>query len=145
MGFSSWLRKRQRSDSAARQRAPMSSCKRPLFRPRLEALEGRCVPTAGALDPTFGAGGKVLSSFLTPSYDFGLAGTAIQADGKIVQAGYSLTPSALAFGPSGGGGAALVRYNTDGTLDSTFGTGGKVLPDYSTFGGFFSAVAIQGD
>jgi uncharacterized delta-60 repeat protein len=122
----------------------MSSGKRFLFRPRLEALEDRCVPTAGALDTTFGVGGKVLSSFLTPSYDFGLAGTAIQADGKIVQAGYSLTPAALSL-TGGGGGAALVRYNTDGTLDTTFGTGGKVLPDYSTFGGNFYAVAIQGD
>ena len=38
---------------------------------------------------------------------------AIQKDGKIVVAGYSNTDF------------AVVRYNTDGTLDSAFGTGGE--------------------
>ena len=33
------------------------------FRPRLEELESRCLMSAGALDPTFGSGGTVMSHF----------------------------------------------------------------------------------
>jgi hypothetical protein len=36
-------------------------------RPRLEALEDRCVPSAGQLDPTFGAGGKVITDIQAPT------------------------------------------------------------------------------
>ena len=39
----------------------------------------------------------------------------VQPDGKLVAAGYASTS-----------GLALVRYNADGTLDGTFGTGGTV-------------------
>lgn len=70
--------------------------------------------------------------------DFGgrdfLNAIARQQDGKIVAAGFSdqLPPQAhLNF--------ALARYNADGTLDTSFGNGGKVL----TPGGILSAVAIQ--
>src|SRR6516162_824949 len=45
MWLSSWLPKRQRSASGAPGRARKSPIKRPTFRPRLEALEDRCVPT----------------------------------------------------------------------------------------------------
>jgi uncharacterized delta-60 repeat protein len=107
----------------------------------LEALEDRCLFSAGALDTTFGVGGKVMTNFLGPTNDFGYGGTVIQPDGKIIEAGYSYTSSF----PSGGGGAALVRYNPDGTLDMTFGTGGKVIPDYTKVGGAIRAVALQGD
>ena len=43
---------------------------------------------------------------------------AIQSDGKIVAAGYSNNGSNYDF--------ALVRYNTDGSLDTSFDSDGKV-------------------
>jgi len=68
---------------------------------------------AGRLDPTFGTGGKVFTKNAT---NFGQAvnAVALQTDGKIVVAG-SLNNN---FG--------LVRYNANGSLDSTFGSGGIV-------------------
>ncbi|MGI8820668.1 MAG: delta-60 repeat domain-containing protein, partial [Chthoniobacterales bacterium] len=69
----------------------------------------------GDLDPTFGAGGKVVTDF-NNSTDW-LSRVAVQPDGKIVAIGDTH--------PSHKG--ALARYNPDGTLDATFGNGGKVI------------------
>ena len=74
----------------------------------------------GTLDPTFGGEGKVTTSF-SRRRDIAY-GVAVQADGKIVVAG-----------SSGGGGDsrfALARYNTDGTLDTTFGGDGRITTDF---------------
>ena len=75
----------------------------------------------GSLDRTFGGSGtgKVATNFSTGSDE--AYGLAMQADGKIVAAGYATT------GPNSLTGFALARYNPDGTLDPTFGTGGKVI------------------
>jgi uncharacterized delta-60 repeat protein len=69
----------------------------------------------GDLDPTFGNGGKVVTDF-NNSTDW-LSRIALQPDGKIVAIGDTH--------PSHKG--ALARYNPDGTLDPTFGNGGKVI------------------
>jgi uncharacterized delta-60 repeat protein len=96
---------------------------------------------AGQLDPTFGRGGKVLTSFPTcvnfcsPSAN---AATP-QSDGKIVVAGTINTASGTGFQ------SVLVRYTAKGALDSTFGTGGMAMLPASTPGGGFSALAIQSD
>ncbi len=72
--------------------------------------------TDGTLDTSFGVGGVVLTAVGTSQdYPFSVIQ---QADGKLVAAGYSYSGSNNDF--------ALVRYNTDGSLDSSFGTGGKV-------------------
>lgn len=69
----------------------------------------------GSLDPTFGSGGTVLTDF-AGGYDRAEAAL-LQPDGKIVAVGWtSGAPSRF----------ALARYNPDGSLDPTFGTGGKV-------------------
>jgi uncharacterized delta-60 repeat protein len=73
---------------------------------------------AGSLDPTFGTGGIVVTTFGGVNNTFASA-AAIQSDGKIVVAG--LIPPAQDLGEQG-----LARYNTDGSLDSSFGTGGIV-------------------
>jgi uncharacterized delta-60 repeat protein len=39
----------------------------------------------------------------------------------------------------------LARYNTDGTLDTSFGTGGKVTTDFSGFSDQAHALAVQPD
>jgi uncharacterized delta-60 repeat protein len=81
----------------------------------------------GLLDSSFNFSGYVDTTFLTS----GVAGllvdvcnaVAVQSDGKIVAAGYTQET-----GPEH---VALVRYNTDGTLDGSFGSGGKLDIDAS--------------
>jgi uncharacterized delta-60 repeat protein len=80
----------------------------------------------GDLDTTFGNGGKVTTAFGT-SFDTANA-VAIQTDGKIVVAGGSYPDSTVNDED-----IALVRFNTDGTIDTSFGTNGKVLTDIETF------------
>ncbi len=75
----------------------------------------------GSVDTTFGNQGKVLTPVGPPDSSGAEARSlALQPDGKLVAAG-SVYP-----GTSGGGDIALVRYNADGSLDTSFGTGGKV-------------------
>jgi uncharacterized delta-60 repeat protein len=94
----------------------------------------------GTLDTTFNSSGKVLTDLSgSGSGDFA-SGVAIQSDGKIVAAGFSdASGTPYDF--------ALVRYNPNGTLDTTFNTTGKVLTDLSGAGSQdeASAVAIQSD
>ncbi|HET6771374.1 MAG TPA: delta-60 repeat domain-containing protein [Actinomycetota bacterium] len=91
--------------------------------------------TDGSLDTTFGGDGKVTTDFAGGS---DLAhGVAIQADGKIVAAGEALVSGTLDF--------ALARYNTDGSLDTTFDGDGKVTTDFAGDFDVALAVAIQGD
>lgn len=91
--------------------------------------------TDGTLDASFGTGGKVTTAI--GSIDDHALAVAIQTDGKIVTAGYSNTGIADIF--------ALARYNTDGTLDMSFGTGGKVTTTYGTFRDRIEAIRIQTD
>src|SRR5687768_8651350 len=88
----------------------------------------------GTLDPTFGAGGKVLTDFPYPvnSGDRPLA-LALQPDGKIVAAG----TANLDF--------ALARYNADGSLDASFGAGGLVVTDFFANGDTAYGVSVQPD
>jgi uncharacterized delta-60 repeat protein len=88
--------------------------------------------TTGFLDKTFSGDGRVLTN--VHNDDSGEA-VAVQADGKIVVVGSS----------SGGTDIAVVRYDTDGSLDATFGGGdGIVITDVNGDDAAYS-VAIQGD
>jgi uncharacterized delta-60 repeat protein len=91
------------------------------FRPRLEALEDRCLLSgAGSLDTTFGGTGIVTTSL---NNDDSASAVLIQPwDGKIVAAGATAIPSEQYVNVMG-----LVRYNPNGSLDSTFGSGGTVV------------------
>jgi uncharacterized delta-60 repeat protein len=94
------------------------SSRRPSYRPLLERLEDRCLLSAGDLDTTFGTGGKVNADFgfaFGPTVDNAYAVT-IQPDGKVVVAGTTSLDNDM----------ALMRFQNNGTLDSGFGTGGKV-------------------
>lgn len=73
---------------------------------------------AGLLDPTFGVGGKLLTDFPGTGY-----AVAVQPDGKIVVAGGSAADYSSDF--------SLMRFNSDGSPDLTFGSGGLVLTDFS--------------
>lgn len=91
-------------------------------------------PTAGTLDTSFGAAGKVTTTLGT--FDDQPFALAIQPNRKLVAAGFSNTS-----GPQPE--FALVRYNTDGSLDTTFNTTGIVTTDIGTFTDVAFALAIQ--
>src|ERR1051326_5088429 len=89
-----------------------------------------CQP--GSLDTSFNGTG-IVTTPISERYDVGRS-VAIQADGKIVEAGQSDNDF------------AVVRYNTDGSLDTSFNGTGKVSTDISDGGGDLAySVAIQGD
>jgi uncharacterized delta-60 repeat protein len=71
----------------------------------------------GTLDLSFDEDGKVYSDF-SESSDIAYS-TCVQANGKIIVAGYIY--DLMDF--------ALIRYNTDGSPDNTFGEGGRVITD----------------
>jgi uncharacterized delta-60 repeat protein len=84
----------------------------------------------GGLDNTFGTGGLVNTSAGAGSE---ITSIVIQSDGKIIAGGF------------GGNGytSAVARYNTNGTLDNTFGTNGILIQSFGDPVSSFSAVAIQ--
>jgi uncharacterized delta-60 repeat protein len=90
----------------------------------------------GVLDPTFGDGGTVWTT-VTFLDDFANA-LAIQPDGKFVVAGYCY---------HGGLGSdfCLARYNTNGGLDTTFGSAGLVFTDLSTYDDEARSLVVQPD
>ncbi len=88
----------------------------------------------GSLDPSFGTNGKVATDF-HGSTDVARA-VALQPDGRIVVAGYALRLDGPAFD------FALARYNADGSLDASFGVGGKVATDFAGAGGSEQAHAL---
>src|SRR5690349_6539803 len=109
----------------------MSPARRPpsrSARPQLERLQDRTLLSAGDLDPTFGTGGRVLAGFRDSLEDTPSA-VVRQPDGKYVVAGvseaYPRPMSGLEGVPVSG--VSLVRYNADGSLDASFGTGGLVV------------------
>ena len=117
----------------------------------VEALEPRRLLSAGALDPTFGAGGKQTVDFGS-NFSEAATAAAVQPDGKILVAGYNDLQT------GGEPGFSVARFNTDGSLDSSFNptatptsfTGnGKVLFTFglSSIGGVqkANAIALQPD
>jgi uncharacterized delta-60 repeat protein len=86
----------------------------------------------GDLDPTFGTNGKVVTNF-TGREDVGYP-MALQADGKIVVAG---TAGFARF--------ALARYNTDGSLDTSFSGDGKLTTDVTHRSDIAYGLAVQPD
>jgi uncharacterized delta-60 repeat protein len=74
----------------------------------------------GSLDTSFGNEGVALTDLGTND-DYPYA-AALQADGKIVVVGMIYTPNAIRD-------VAFVRYNSDGSLDQSFGGNGIVIRD----------------
>src|SRR3984893_16228528 len=79
----------------------------------------------GQLDRAFGAGGIASAGFAFDG-DSGTA-VAVQPDGKIIWAGSQGNPS---FPAGGTFEFAVARFNTNGTLDASFGTGGRVSTEF---------------
>jgi uncharacterized delta-60 repeat protein/uncharacterized repeat protein (TIGR01451 family) len=91
--------------------------------------------TDGSLDATFGNAGTVTADLGSPTDSFN--DVAIQADGRIVVGGTTRVAGRDQF--------AAARFNTDGTLDATFGTGGIVITDLSGDFDRANAIEIQSD
>src|SRR5262245_43372278 len=116
----------------ARPAAARSGRRRASNRPTVEALEDRCLLSANPY------------AQLVPFPNGSVSGMAVtvQPDGKAVVAG--------TFTPSGGGTVhdfALARLNADGSLDTSFGSGGRVTLDFGLTGSNqqAAAVAVQAD
>lgn len=92
----------------------------------------------GTLDASFGTGGVVTTDIAGGFQQEQAHAVLVQPDGRIVVAGTAR--------PAGGGQAlvvALARYLPDGTLDTTFGTGGAVFNAAQPGTAF--AIALQPD
>ncbi|MGE3842572.1 MAG: hypothetical protein AB7I50_13385 [Vicinamibacterales bacterium] len=88
----------------------------------------------GSLDSTFGSGGRLLvPAFVTQAV---ATAVALQPDGKIVVAGYRVLATGDDF--------AVVRVNSNGTLDTSFDADGKQTIDFGATDRA-GAVAIQPD
>lgn len=89
----------------------------------------------GTLDNSFGTQG-VTTTIPDPQSNRSIAfGVALQSDGKIVVGGYDDRDIDT---------AVLVRYNSNGTLDTTFGTSGIITETFGTAAAFWD-VAVQPD
>jgi len=93
------------------------------------------VNPVGGLDTSFADTGKVTTN-IGPSGDWGYS-VACQSDGKIVVAGYSTSGSNNDF--------ALVRYNANGSLDTSFDSDGKVTTPVGSSSDYAYSVAVQSD
>ena len=87
-----------------------------------------------SLDSSFGINGKTTTIIAGGPQDPSTA--ALQTDGKIIVAGLTTNGTSSSF--------ALARYNPNGTIDSSFGTGGEVLTSVSQFNQA-EAVVVQSD
>jgi uncharacterized delta-60 repeat protein len=91
----------------------------------------------GTLDGSFGIGGTATSPFDFPGSFDQVSGVVIQPDGKIVLAGSTGVNGFAVF--------ALARYNSNGTLDAGFGTGGMMTTDFGQLSAEAFSVAVQPD
>ncbi|MEH1949260.1 MAG: putative Ig domain-containing protein, partial [Nostoc sp.] len=83
----------------------------------------------GSLDTSFGTAGKVTTNLGSTDIAYSIA---LQDDGKILVAGVSSSNF------------AVLRYDSNGSLDTSFGTAGKVINNLGSSDIAYS-VALQGD
>jgi uncharacterized delta-60 repeat protein len=112
------------------------------FRPRLEPLEDRYVPSGGVLDPTFGSGGLVSTTagglnelFAVATYPAGTVNA-----GEVVAVG----DATVGNGRFTKNEPTIVRYNLNGALDTSFGGSGEVIMNLKS-GGVARDMGIQPD
>lgn len=91
--------------------------------------------STGALDGTFGSGGKTIISFA--SGDDVANSLLLQPDGKMILGGYENV------GGSSGTDFALRRFKTDGTLDTEFGSNGYFVTPIGSGNDAINGIALQ--
>jgi len=89
----------------------------------------------GSLDSSFDGDGKVTTDFLL--LHNWVLDILIQPDGKIIAAGAVSNGTDWNF--------ALARYNTNGSLDNSFGVNGKLTESFGSGDDWANAVALQPD
>jgi uncharacterized delta-60 repeat protein len=101
--------------------------------PRSDLAVARYLPN-GSLDPSFDGDGLVMTP-ISPGHDtvFDLV---VQPDGRLIAAGWS---------NPGGFDIAMARYNTDGSLDSSFDADGKVIAPFRPASTYASHLLVQPD
>ncbi len=85
--------------------------------------------TNGSLDTSFDGDGKIRAAI--SNYFDAATGVSIQTDGKILTSGSAMSITNGDLGTLEND-FALVRYNSDGSPDTTYGTGGKAITDLFT-------------
>ncbi len=108
-------------------RRPLAQ-RRQWFRPRLELLEDRSLLSAGALDLAFGQYGVV-----TADQNATAVAVAVEGDGKIVLLDQTQT------------GYDVLRFNTDGSLDTTFGNQGVITGSFGTGTSVINLAVLSND
>jgi uncharacterized delta-60 repeat protein len=100
----------------------------------------------GDLDPSFGTNGIAVVTYADPNpnyYTEEVNDLAVQSDGKVVAVGFADSASVTSF--------AILRFNTDGSLDTGFDSDGKTVVNFDDqFSGvsykyYGISVAIQSD
>jgi uncharacterized delta-60 repeat protein len=89
----------------------------------------------GSLDTSFGTGGKVTTPIGSGTDE--AKSVVLQSDGKIIAAGYSHNGANADL--------AVVRYNADGSLDTSFDTDGKVTTPIGSSSDGANSVVLQSD
>ncbi|MGQ9799126.1 MAG: T9SS type A sorting domain-containing protein, partial [Ignavibacterium sp.] len=89
----------------------------------------------GSLDNTFGSNGIVTTDY-NHLYNTSHS-VAIQSNGKYVAAGYTEKPGSTDTD------ILIIRYNTDGSIDHSFGNNGLVLIDYNNADDFAWVVKVD--
>lgn len=97
--------------------------------------------TNGTLDTSFGTNGYVMNMLKDEwgadcvSYIMKIA---LQTNGKIVASGFAVSPNNY-------NDIAIARYNTNGSLDNSFATGGVLMSNLGGLSDFGTSVKIQPD
>ncbi len=95
--------------------------------------------TDGTMDTSFGTGYGQVKTAVSSSYDYA-TDIVIQSNGRIVVGGYSIIATAL-----NGDYGVLLRYNDDGTLDTSFNDDGLMLVGGTAWNEHMFGVGIQQD
>ena len=94
----------------------------------------------GSRDSSFGTDGATLIDF---GEDYDIAtDVAVQVDGKIIVAGYSGSSFGTPAGNTRDIDFALTRLNPDGSIDSTFGDGGRATLDLGGDDEYIAKIAV---
>jgi uncharacterized delta-60 repeat protein len=113
-------RQRRRVSSPAPRKRPWACA------PGIERLENRTLLSAGALDPGFGSGGRLITDIPGSTDDYSGSVVVAQPDHKIVVLGFAENYHQSED--------VIARYNPDGSLDPMFGSGGLISLDMATAG-----------
>ena len=100
--------------------------RRPAWRPEaMEALEGRALLSLSPVAPSFNGGVAVVSPASPDYMNFGSAqAVAVDSAGRIVVSAMTTLDATSTANVTA---LTVARYNADGSVDATFGTGGRAV------------------